>query len=108
MTTTNLSLSVTIEDSEPNAVSDVFADLTLMAKGYIRSSHGGVSVSVYNASEPDPEPTDEDLGRIAYDAHAETLLAAELTDAESVDDFDDLHPDHRRAWVQAALAARNA
>lgn len=107
MTTTNLSLSVTIEDGDPTTLAGVFADLSELATGYT-GSYAGVSVSAYDATEPDPDPTPEDLGRIAYDAHTSTLLAAEVADPESVDDFDDLHPDHRHAWIQAAAAARNA
>lgn len=107
MTTTNLSLNVTINAGDPTTLAGVFADLSELATSYT-GSYAGVSVSAYESPDPTDGPTDEDLGRIAYDTHASSLEAAELTDPESVDDFDDLHPDHRNAWIQAALAARNA
>jgi len=114
MTTTNLSLSVTIEDGDPATfelgqatLGGVFDDLNVLAGRYVGRC-AGVSVSAYNATEPDPAPTDEDLGRLAYEYHSSSLEAAELTDPETTDDFDDLHPDHRNAWIQAALAVRNA
>jgi len=111
MTTTNLSLNVTIEDVDPLARAGVFADLTELATNY-SDLCAGVSVSAYAATDQAateaPGPTDDDLGRIAYDAHVSTLLAAELVDTEVLADFDDQHPDHRNAWIQAALAARNA
>jgi len=114
MTTTVLSLSVTIEDGDPATfdlgqatLGGVADDLSALAARYVGRC-AGVSFNAYNATDPDPDPTEDDLGRVAYDAHTSTLLAAEIVDSESVDDFDDLHPDLRYAWIQAALAARNA
>jgi hypothetical protein len=106
MTTTTLSLNVIVKDGDSPPVADVFGDLTALATMYT-GSYAGVSVSAYAAPADQPEPSEDDLGRAAYDAHISTLQAAELLD-DGVDDFDDLHPDHRRAWIQAALAARNA
>src|SRR5690349_1356749 len=96
MPPTLLNLNITLANGEPSATA-VFNDLSRQAARLAgRVAH--VSVTAHESPEPADGPTDDDLGRIAYDTYTGSVLAAGLADPEGADDFDDLHPDQRHAW----------
>lgn len=102
MTTTGLHLSVTVASDDQTTPEGVFADLTQLATNYA----GIHEVLIYSHDMDDPadELTDEQLGRIAFDA----AHAVALTDPQDRTPFADLPAERQRAWIAAALAARNA